>query len=485
MSSSPVRRGASRETQRRLSGLALFSVSCLVMLCVAAAPAPPAFGQEEPEYFPEDAPPPEEAAEPDAGMRPRFNWALEAKAHYRDSEEHRVAVPFPFSPEMLPPGAELGFAETVNPGTHLEISTVTLLLDAEWSPSLVAHAKLDFIDLYDRNPTSSDREFDVDEVWVRFGRETDPALLPLDPGAYLKVGKFPKFERQDDRHLESYGLVSTAFNRFEDMGLELGVDLGKHLYLKGSLTQGNPVFLRDPNALAGDNGIPELNDANPDPELGTGLTFLYDAEVEDLDADGEFEVGVGAGFRWADVAGINGVDLLLFGNQRDLADTVEIEGSFYGGDLDLLRGPLNLFPFPIDGREKTEVGGNLWLYLGGFSLFGQYVDQDLAGLGRTGAEVELAWSFDLPLVAATGGRQLFPAIAPAVRYSALDADFAAPPITPAPTFAWDWERLDVGVRATIVSGIDLTVEYAFNDFTKSNGATGSNDELLVTLRWRS
>ena len=32
----------------------------------------------------------------------------------------------------------------------------------------------------------------------------------------------PKFERQNDRHLESYGLVSTAFNRFEDFGVEAG-----------------------------------------------------------------------------------------------------------------------------------------------------------------------------------------------------------------------------------------------------------------------
>lgn len=454
-----------------------------VLAPAVSAQAEPASGEDL--YFEDDAEEEIPAAEPDAGLRPRFNWALEAKAHYRDSEDVRIAVPFPFSADMLPPGAEQGLAATVNPGTHLEISTVTLLLDAEWSPALAAHAKLDFIDLYDRNPTSSDRELDVDEAWLRFGRETGPALLPLDPGAYLKVGKFPKFERQDDRHLESYGLVSTTFNRFEDMGLELGVDLGKYLYLKGSLTQGNPVFLRDPNALAGDNGIPEQSGTNPDPELGTGLTLIYDAEVEDLDADGEFEVGAGAGFRWADVAGVNGVDLLLFGYERDLADTVELEGSFYGGDLDLLRGPANRFPFPIEGREKTEVGANLWLYLGGFSLFGQYVDQDLAGLGRTGAEAELAWSFDLPLVAATGGRQLFPAIAPAVRYSTLDADFAAPAVTPAPTFAWDWERLDVGVRATLVAGIDLTVEYAFNDFTKGSGETGSIDELLVTLRWRS
>ena len=420
-----------------------------------------------------------------ADRRPRVRVGFEAKAHYRDSDENRFPVPFPFTPDMLPPGAEQGFMETVDPGEHLELSTFTLLLDADWGEAIVAHVKVDFIDLYDRNPTSSDRELDVDEAWVRFGREAEPAILPERSGAYAKIGKFPKFERQDDRHLESYGLVSTAFNRFEDMGVEFGADLGRHLYVKGSATQGNPVFLRDPNALAGDNGTPESERENPDPELGTGITILYDAEVEDLDVDGDLELGAGIGLRWADDGGVNGVDLLLWGYERELAETVGIEGSFYGGDLDLLRGPLNLFPFPITGNDKREVGANLWLYLGGFSFFGQYVDQDLAGLVRTGYEAEAAWRFELPLVAASGGRQLFPAIAPAVRFSRLDPDFAAPRITPSPSWAWEWDKFDVGVRLTLVDGIDLTAELALNDFVLGSGAERSNDELLVTLRWRS
>jgi len=420
-----------------------------------------------------------------ASLHPRFSWSLEGKAHYRDSEDRRIAVPFPFAPDMLPPGATQGFAATVDPGDHLELSTFSLYLDAEWSPALAAHAKLDFIDLYDRNPTSSDQKFDVDEAWVRFGRESEPAVVPERPGVYLKIGKMAKFERQDDRHLESYGLVSTAFNRFEDTGLELGADLGRHLYVKGTLTQGNPLFLRDPNALAGDNGTPELRRANPDPALGSGIPILYDAEVEDFDADGELEVGAGLGARWSDAEGRDGIDVLVFGYQRDLADTVALNGSFYGGDLDLLRGPGNAFPFPLDGREKREIGANLWLYLGGFSLFSQVVDQEVAGLGRRGFESELAWRFDLPLVAATGGRQLFPSIAPAVRWSRLDPDFEAPRVTPSPSFAWDWEKIDVGVRLTVVAGIDVTAEYALNDFTLASGKVLSHDELLVTLRWRS
>jgi hypothetical protein len=413
----------------------------------------------------------------------QLDFGFEAKAHFRQSDDNRFPVAFPFSPEMLPPGETQGFEETVNEGSHLELSTVTLFVDAAWGDGVAAHAKIDVIDLYDRNPTSGDRQFDVDEAWVRFGRETPPAFLADGTGAYLKVGKMPKLERQDDRHLESYGLVSTAFNRFEDLGVEVGLDVGSHVYFKATATQGNPLFIRDPNALAGDNGTDDLRQPNPDPALKSGIVILYDAEVEDLDTDGETELGAAAGVRFGDLAGTWGVDLMAFGYQRDLADTVELEGTFYGGDLDLLRGPLNLFPVQgLDGREKTETGANLWLYAGGFSAFGQYVAQELAGVDRTGAELELAWQIELPLVWAVGGRQLFPFIQPAVRYSRLENDFATHPLSPAPSIGWDWDKIDVGVRLGVLPGIDLTLEYAQNDFERAVG-DGSNDEALVTLRW--
>src|SRR5690606_20773785 len=135
------------------------------------------------------------------------DWGFEAKAHFRDSEASRNPSPFPFPPEFLPPGQQGAFQETVDPDQHFEVSTLTLLLGAPWGETVVAHAKIDFIDLYDRNPTSSDREIDVDEVWLRFGRDPDRPAERL--GAYAKVGKFAHFERQNDRHLESYGLIST------------------------------------------------------------------------------------------------------------------------------------------------------------------------------------------------------------------------------------------------------------------------------------
>ena len=426
-------------------------------------------GQEEPE-----------------GLRPRFRFGLEAKAHFRNSDENRFLVPFDFDPG---PGVVTGFEETVNAGSHIEASIITLLVDADWGDGLAAHGKFDFIDLYDRNPTSTDKKVDVDEAWIRFGIEPEPATLAPRTGVYLKIGKLPKFERQDDRHLESYGLVSTAFNRFEDTGAELGVSLGRHVYAKVSATQGNPVFIRDPNSLAGDNGTPSRSTGTSNPTLKSGIVILYDAEVEDVDVDGDLELGGGLGVRFTDPAGRNGVDVLAWAYQRTLAGKVELDGTFYGGDIDVLNGPeshpeVNA-SLPIRGDEKREVGANLWLYWGGFSLFAQYVDQELAGLPRTGLEAEASWRFDLPLWVAVGERQLFPWIAPAVRWSRLDNDFRNPRNTPVPSLAWDWDKIDAGLRLGIFEGIDVTLEYADNKFILGNGAERENNEFLATLRWRS
>lgn len=428
-----------------------------------------------------------ESEEETESLRPRLRFGLEAKANFRESEENRFAVPFDFPASSLPVGQTRGFEETVNPGSHFEVSALTLLLDADWGDGLAAHGKIDFIDLYDRNPTSTDKKVDVDEVWIRFGVEPEPATLAPRTGVYLKVGKFPKMERQDDRHLESYGLVSTAFNRFEDTGAEMGVSLGRHVYAKFSATQGNPLFIRDPNALAGDNGTPALRQPNPDPELKSGVVILYDAEVEDLDVDGDLELGGGLGVRFADESGRNGLDVLAWAYQRTLARTVELEGTFYGGDLDLLDGPFNNpdFSLPIRGDEKQEVGANLWLYFGGLSLFAQFVDQEIAGLPRTGLEGELAWRFDLPLALAVGDRQLFPWIAPSVRWSRLENDFRNPRRTPVPSLNWDWEKLDAGLRLGIFQGVDLTLEHADHTFILGSGAEAENNEYLATLRWRS
>jgi hypothetical protein len=448
-------------------------------LALAGAPARATEGEEGPVVAGEEAP---------GANGWRFDWGLETKLHYRDSEEFRFASPFNFPPSFVPPGESRVFLETVDPGTHLEFSTVTLSLTAERGEFFAARLKVDGVDKYDRNPTSSDREIDVDELWLRFGR--DPDSPPERASAYAKLGKFAHCERQNDRHLESYGLLATAFNRFEDAGLELGATFGRHLYAKLSFTQGNPVFFRDPNSLAGDNGTPELNPVahpNPDPELGSGFPILYDAEVEEPDFD-EPELGWGVGLRFGEPGSGRELNLLAWGYERDLAATVDLHGTFYGGDLDLLDGPFSetgtKAGLPIRGRRKEEVGANLWLYLGGFSLFGQWVEQELAGLDRSGYEVEAAWRFDLPLGAAVGGKQLFPSIQPAVRYSYLDPEIVGGGPFPGPSVRWEWVKLDYGVRITVVSGLDLTVEHQDNTMTLANGREVSNDELLATLRWK-
>lgn len=424
-----------------------------------------------------------------SGWRPDLKVSLELKGAYRDSDDNIFVSPRIFPPDKLPPGQTQTLLRTVDPGEHYEFVAAILQVDAAWGSRAALRLKVDAVDLYDRNPTSEDQQLDLDEAWLRFGRETSPAQLAPGWGGYLKAGKIPKFERQDDRHLESYGLAATAFNRFEDSGVEMGVDLGRYLYVKASWTTGNPVFLRDPNALAGDNGTSERLRSRPDnaPELNSGVVILYDAEIEDFELGGDFtEVGLGLGLRLANEAATRGIDLLVWDYERTLAPTIDLHGTFYGGDLDLLNGPpAPGSSLPIRGDDKHETGANLWLYLGGLSLFGQFVDQELAGMDRTGFDVEAAWRIDLPLLWAAAGRQLFPSLQPAVRYSKLDPDIVGQgPMWPAPSVLWEWEKVDVGLRATVFPGLDLTLEAARHDFILGSGAHRENDEYLATVRWK-
>lgn len=460
--------GTARLSAALLAALLLFSAPSLNAQDDAGEP----FREEEEEY-------------------PRYRLGAEVRTHYRDSDSAKFPVPFPFLPSMLPPGETRASVETVEAGEHVEVSVVTVEGTMEWREDLAAKVKVDFIDRYDRNPTSEDRETDIDEAWVRYGREAEPAEVPERRGWYAKLGKFGKFERQDDRLLESYGLVSTSFNRMEDIGLELGFDLTRNLYLKASFTQGNPVFFRDPNVLAGDNGTSIFDGSVPNPvsEIKTGLPILYDADVDKIDFKNP-ELGVGLGWRWSSESGFVAFDVLVWGYERKLADEAELSNTFYGGDLDLLLGPdlsflglpPDMFALPVTDNDKREIGANLWLYVGGFSLFTQYVDQDLAGLDRTGFEIEATWTFDLPVFWTIGGRQIFPWIAPAVRFSELDPKFGIGPSGqyPAPSVIWDWEKIDIGLRFAVIDELDITVEWQDNTFVRL-GREESNDEFLITL----
>jgi hypothetical protein len=332
-----------------------------------------------------------------------LQWKLgvEAKLHYRHSDDNSILIAnFPIDvghPVTL---------STVDPGSHIELSTVTLVGDASWGENLAGNVRIDVGNLYDRNPTSTGKKIIVHDAWLRLGREVRPAMMPEGSGGYFKLGKFAHFERQNDRHLESWGLLSTAFNRFSDVGFEGGVELGRFVYAKASLTTGNPLFIRDPNALAGDNGTEARRPPAPfsEPKLGSGFVIPYDTEVQDVGNGSNPQTSVGLGFHFSDESGQNGVDVLAWGRERKLADTVELEGTFYGGDLDLLNGPFNTsrlggpFSLPLKDDKKKEAGANIWVYWSGLSVFGQYVDQKVAGLKRKGIEGEVAWRFDLPVV---------------------------------------------------------------------------------------
>ena len=50
----------------------------------------------------------------------------------------------------------------------------------------------------------------------------------------------------------------------------------------------------------------------------------------------------------------------------------------------------------------------------------------------------------------------------------------------APSVAWDWTKLDLGVRVGILRNMELTLDYARNG-AKARAGTIHPDEALVTL----
>lgn len=412
--------------------------------------------------------------EPPPGA-PAWTWAArgELKLHYRDTEPARFQLRFPFPPGSLPPGQTFGFAETVDPGSHAEVGNVSLVLEGSYGSLFAMRAKLDGVDLHERNPTSDDRQFDADELWIRFGPKPEGLRIPEGSTVFLQAGKAPKIERQPVRMLESYGLASTAFNRLEDVQLLVGGTLGRNVYWRAQVSNGNPVFFRDPNALAGDNGTDELLRREP-AELGSGFPILYDADVEDYVFDtSHLEYGGGLGYRWQRDDS-SGVDVLLFHYQRELAETVELEGTFYGGDLDLFdAGGIRL---PFSGNEKVETGARLYAEWGGLTVIAQHVLQIVAELDRDGSELEIGW--ELPLSFGS----VVSSIQPAVRASLMDNHFRGPRQFPAPSVWWDWIKYDVGVRIGLFSRFEVTIERAFHDV--DSPVPLDFDETLVTLRAR-
>lgn len=409
-----------------------------------------------------------------------FDFRAETKLNYRHSESNAFPTAFPFPPIALPVGQTSASVETVEAGSHAEVSNIALFLDWDISENWTVKSKVDLIDLYERNPTSSDQEVSLDQFIIRYGQKHTQGLLPRSTSGYFQVGKFGKLERQEDRHLESYGLSGTAFNRVEDSGIELGVDYTNGLYAKFSYTTGNPVFMRDTNALAGDNGIDRTPPPNPDPNIKTGIPILYDAEVETFNLSDNPEMGVALGYRWLNEDGSNRINVMLFGYEREMAETQKLHGTFYGSDLDILdlSEVVPNLRLPITNTDKKEFGVNFWWYTSRASVFFQAVSQNLAGLERDGSELELSYA----VINSNIGLGITQ-VSPVVRYSIMDNHFVGPAIFPSPSFWWDWEKLDIGFNTDFGENTRLTLEYSINEFERKK-KTEENNEFLLTLRWR-
>ncbi len=426
-----------------------------------------------------------QAADEPPGQDPKaLRLSVEVKTNFRHSvlEERRLALEFPA--DFIAPGADGVYLRTPSAGSSLELSNVAFLAEASLTPHITARARLHFLDLYSRNPTSADDRFLLREAWVRFGSKYE-ALTPI-PGSslYLLIGKAPRFTRQVNRRLESYGLWGTAVGRFEEVQVEAGGSFGKHVYLRAQVGNPNPLFFRDPNALAGDNGTPERVPGNVRPVYQSGFPILYDAKATDVNLfGGNLQWGGGVGVRFASDDGHRALDALGWHFERDLADKVAIRGSYYWGDLLLLRHfEAAGIVFPLSGVRKSEDGLNLEGALGNLHVFGQYVKQDIAGLKRDGFEIEGAFRLSLGGSLVSGDTPLFTWLEPVVRVSQIKNHFFTPRLYPAPSVGWDWTKIDFAMRLSVTPTILLTAEYARHDVTLFNGGKIHPDETLVTLR---
>lgn len=411
-----------------------------------------------------------------------WSWAhrVEVRADYRWSKEDTIARPFPG-----PPGTTV--LTTPDPGSQLELNVADLQLDLGYGDWLAMRAKVHAQAKHRRNPTSLDRQIDADELWIRFGQKPEFLARPDGTSFFVQAGKFPKMERQPERLLESYGLAATAFNRFEDVQVQIGGTVGRNFYWRAQAANGNPLFIRDPNALAGDNGDPDQVFGGGQPELGSGFPILYNAETEDLFFDtSNVQIGEALGYRWQRENETLGFDVMLFHYKRDLADTVKLTGTAYGGDLDILvvkgsevgdvidRG---LAIVPGD-RNKEEFGARLYGEWGQATINAQMTWQEAAGLKREGWELEVGYRWPLQL----GPVQ---SIQPAVRVSNLDNHFGAHPQYPSISARWDWRKYDAGVRIGLTRGFDVTLEYTTHDtFNPAGRVPIDMTEVLATVRWR-
>jgi hypothetical protein len=302
---------------------------------------------------------------------------------------------------------------------------------------------------------------------------------------FLLVGKAPKMEKQPVRLLESYGLAATSFNRFEDIQALAGGTIGRSFYWRFQVANGNPFYFRDPNALAGDNGIRELLQPFPDPRLKSGFPILYNAESEGYTFDREhLQLGEAVGYRWATADQSAGFDAIAFHYRRKMVQEDRLTGTFYGAELDLLDGPDGAnSSLPIHGRTKEETGGRVYAEWGRATAIAQFTKQVAAGLHRQGYEVELGYRIPFAHGPVAGGESILQSIQPAIRVSGITNRFRGPKTFVAPSVWWPWTKIDAGLRIGFAHDVDVTVEHSKHNV--GTPATKLNpSETLVTLRVR-
>ena len=174
-------------------------------------------------------------------------------------------------------------------------------------------------------------------------------------------------------------------------------------------------------------------------------------------------MGVAAGYRWATTNGKYRYNLIAYYYQRNLVDSAELNGTIYGGDRDFFEFSELFFPGPIDpnndlasiplsSKDKKESGVTFWYYGRQSTLFAQLIAQDIAGLERWGAELELSHRIT------TKNKPLIRGLVSAVCYSILYNDIVTPPLNPAPSIGWDWQKLDIGLTVFFKSRISLIME---------------------------
>ena len=266
------------------------------------------------------------------------------KIHGRYTDELEVRSDFPFPGPFIPPGQSAVFLRTPDDGFSREISTVTLIGEMNLDPQIQGRFEVHYEDLYNRNPTSSDDKLQVREAWLRFGPRFEPLdAQPEKPTWYVLSGKTPRFTKQTGAPPRELRPVGHRRRPLRGGGARARRHPRHALLLARQRGSGNPLFMRDPNALAGDNGTPERDPrvfpSNVHPTLESGFPILYDTKSTGVDFDGKVQLGGGLG--WRSIQGENeGCDAVVWYFERKLADRVTLPGTFYSGDIKLLEGPV-------------------------------------------------------------------------------------------------------------------------------------------------